>query len=388
MAESVDIKITADPSDAVNAAKRVQQETNKIADSGDQVAQNTSKANVNMVGFTKNILKALGSITLLQKAMAGIGYISKHVDEAEKLSRALEISYEKAQELSIAEREAGLAAGTVRRAIEGIAKAQAQGFLSKDLLNLGVSLDDIRSKKPDEIFDSISKKFKEGDLSARQYDAALKIFGENGSALALKMAANFEYFREIARDSGKVISEETFGKLISETDRFSGQIKVIAEDILKASFGFEDFGDVASKAIGKVNDTIEKLAGGIRYVVNFYGGLLGGLTTEEAAAFGAEQAVSGSRRERITERVAQGNISRAATENLTEEQAAGATDFLDYLTGRMNNTGQNISSLQRVGLAATGGEAEGIKLQRRQLSVADNIVKELITQTNIIQTNL
>jgi len=54
----------------------------------------------------------------------------------------------------------------------------------------------------------------------------------------------------------------------------------------------------------------------------------------------------------------------------------------------MNNTGQNISSLQRVGLAATGGEAEGIKLQRRQLSVADNIVKELINQTNIIQTNL
>ncbi len=212
MAESVDIKFTADPSDAVNAAKRVQQETNKIADSGDQVAQNTSKASVNMIGFAKHALKALGAITLLQKAMAGIGYISKHVDEAEKLSRALEISYEKAQELSIAEREAGLAAGTVRRAIEGIAKAQAQGFLSKDLLNLGVSLDDIRSKKPDEIFDSIAKKFKEGGLSARQYDAAIKIFGENGSALALKMAANFEYFREVARDSGEVISEETFGK--------------------------------------------------------------------------------------------------------------------------------------------------------------------------------
>lgn len=386
MAESVDIKFTADPSDAVNAAKRVQQETNKIADSGDQVAQSTNKASVNMIGFAKHALKALGAITLLKKAMAAVGYISKHVDEAEKLSRALEISYEKAQELSIAEREAGLAAGTVRRAIEGIAKAQAQGFLSKDLLNLGVSLDDIRSKKPDEIFDSIAKKFKEGGLSARQYDAAIKIFGENGSALALKMAANFEYFREVARDSGEVISEETFGKLISETDRFSGQIKVIGEDILKAVTPFETFGEAASKALGKVNDTIERLSGGIRYVVNFYGGLLGGLTTEEAAAFGAEQAVSGS--QRSTERATQGNISRAATENLTEEQAAGATDFLDYLTGRMNNTGQNISSLQRVGLAATGGEAEAIKLQRRQLSVADNIVKELINQTNIIQTNL
>ena len=92
MAESVDIKFTADPSDAVNAAKRVQQETNKIADSGDQVAQSTSKASIKMIGFAKHALKALSAITLLQKAMAGIGYISKHVDEAEKLSRALEIS--------------------------------------------------------------------------------------------------------------------------------------------------------------------------------------------------------------------------------------------------------------------------------------------------------
>lgn len=386
MAESVDIKFTADPSDAVNAAKRVQQETNKIADSGDQVAQSTSKASVNMVGFAKNALKALGAINLLQKAMAAVGYISKHVDEAEKLSRALEISYEKAQELSIAEREAGLAAGTVRRAIEGIAKAQAQGFLSKDLLNLGVSLDDIRSKKPDEIFDSIAKKFKEGGLSARQYDAALKIFGENGSALALKMAANFEYFREVARDSGEVISEETFGKLISETDRFSGQIKVIGEDVIKLITPFESFGEAAQSVLGGINSAIDSIRSSLIFITSNIGGVLGGLSKQEAIDFANAEVQAA--RARITERVAQGNISRAATENLTEEQAAGATDFLDYLTGRMNNTGQNISSLQRVGLAATGGEAEAIKLQRRQLGVADNIVKELINQTSIIKTNL
>jgi hypothetical protein len=386
MPESVDIKFTADPSDAVNAAKRVQQETNKIADSGGQVAQSTSKASINMIGFAKHALKAVGAITLLQKAMAGIGYISKHVDEAEKLSRALEISYEKAQELSIAEREAGLAAGTVRRAIEGIAKAQAQGFLSKDLLNLGVSLDDIRSKKPDEIFDSIAKKFKEGGLSARQYDAAIKIFGENGSALALKMAANFDYFREVARDSGEVISEETFGKLISETDRFSGQIKVIGEDVIKLITPFESFGEAAQSVLGGINSAIDSIRSSLIFITSNIGGVLGGLSKQEAIDFANAEVEAA--RARITERVAQGNISRAATENLTEEQAAGATDFLDYLTGRMNNTGQNISSLQRVGLAATGGEAEAIKLQRRQLSVADNIFSQLKSQTKIIEEKI
>jgi hypothetical protein len=122
------------------------------------------------------------------------------------------------------------------------------------------------------------------------------------------------------------------------------------------------------------------------FITSNIGGVLGGLSKQEAIDFANAEVQAA--RARITERVAQGNTSRAATENLTEEQAAGAKDFLDYLTGRMNNTGQNISSLQRVGLAATGGEAEAIKLQRRQLSVADNIVKQIIVQTKIIEEKI
>ena len=85
----------------------------------------------------------------LNKALSGINAIRDHVDEAEKLSRALEVSYEKAQELTIAEREAGLAAGSIRSAIEGIAQAQAQGMISADMQNLGFNLSEIADLKPD-----------------------------------------------------------------------------------------------------------------------------------------------------------------------------------------------------------------------------------------------
>lgn len=380
---SVDIEFHGDPSEAVNSAKKVQQEVNKIGDAGDGSAKSIDKINVGMVGFLRHVLKAVGVVALLKKGLDAIGYISNHVKEAEKLSRALEISYEKAQELAIAEREAGLAAGSIRSAIEGIAKAQGQGLLSQDLLNIGISLDDIRSKKPDEIFDAIQDKFKEGRVSARQYQAALRILGDNGAEVALKMAANFDYFREVAKESGEVISNETFQGLIDQGDRFSAQIKTIGEDIIKAATPFETFGELASAALEKVNDTIENLTGGIRYLVNFYGGLLGGMSTSEAADFGATEAAAGS--DRAKNRAAQVKASRSATENLTQESASGQMMFLDYLTDRLKGQGQNISSLQRVGLAATGGEAEAIRLQRRQVVTGDNILRQLVDQTDVIQ---
>jgi len=384
--ESVDIIFKGDPSDAVNAAKKVTEETNKIKDSGEQSSTVYGKLNAGVAKLAKRFIAAGVAAFALKKAVDGLAAFRDHVDEAEKLSRAIETSYENAQELAIAEKEAGLAAGSIRSAIEGIATAQAQGIVSPDLLNLGFTFQEIKDQKPDELFDTLSKRLSEGSLTALQFEAAVNVLGDSGSAVALKLASNFEDFREAARESGKIIEEETFGGLIAEADHFTAQISTIGEDILKAVTPFETFGQAASAALNVVNDTIEKLVGGIRYVVNFYGGLLGGLSKEEAAAFGALEAVAGS--ERARERAARTNASRAATENLTEERAAGAVDFLDFLRGRVDAGSSEISSLQRVGLAATGGESEGIRLQRRQLVKADSIISQLIRQTNVIETTL
>ena len=84
----------------------------------------------------------------------------------------------------------------------------------------------------------------------------------------------------------------------------------------------------------------------------------------------------------------QEEISKASTENLAAERGAGVMVMLDYLTDRMNRGGQNISTLQKVGLAATGGESEAIRLQRRQLSKADSIDKQLVKQTNVLTDRL
>jgi len=384
--QGVEINFSGDPSDAVAAARKVQSETNEIGKEGEKSNTIFGKLSGSMVQLAKRASVAALAYIGLNKAISGIGAIRDHVNEAEKLSRAIEVSYEKAQELAIAEREAGLEAGAIQSAIEGIAEAQSQGMISEDMQNLGFNLSEISKLKPDELFDTLSKRLSEGGLNARQFRAAVNVLGNEGADVALKLAGNFEYFRDVAKESGEIISEEAFGKLIDETDLFSAQISVIGEDILKAVTPFETFGELASAALGKVNDTIEKLSAGIRYVTGFYGGLMAGMTSEEAAEFGAMEAVSGS--DRARKRAAQVSKSREGTESLSQERGAGAATMIDYLTGRMNKSSQSVSSLQRVGLAATGGEAEGIRLQRRQLFRADSIDKILLKQNGILNEKL
>ncbi len=384
--ESVDVVFKGDASEACNAAKCVTDETNKITDAGKDSTTQFGKLGGSVKSLVGRMLAAGAAAFALKKAVDGLNVFKAHVDEAEKLSRAIETSYENAQELAIAEKEAGLQAGAIRSAIEGIAVAQSQGVISKDLLNLGLTFDEIREKKPDELFDILSKRMNEGSLSARQFEAAVNVLGDNGSEVALKLAGNFEEFREIARESGKIIEEETFAGLIKESDIFSSQIVVMGEEILKLITPFESFAEAAQKSLKFVNEQVENLLFGLKYISEFYSNLFSGMSASDAATAAALEGINTI--DRAKDRADATNRSRASTENLTEERATGAVDFLNFITGKDAESGSDISSLQKVGLAATGGEAEGIKLQRRQLYTADSILKQMRIQTSVIETSL
>ena len=173
--EQFDFIFKGDASDAVSAAKKVTDETNKIQQSGDETNASFTRVGASVKNLAGRLLKATVAAFALKKVADGMTAFRDHVDEAEKLSRAIETSYENAQELAIAEKEAGLAAGSIRSAIEGIATAQAQGIVSPDLLNLGLTFAEIRDKKPDELFDVLSKRLSEGNLTARQFEAAVNV---------------------------------------------------------------------------------------------------------------------------------------------------------------------------------------------------------------------
>jgi hypothetical protein len=385
--ESVDIIFRGEPSSAVNAAKKVTEETNKISKSGNEASRSFSQIGDGVARIRNRIGQATLAITAFgAAAYALIRPFKRHVEEAEKLSRALEISYEKAQELTIAEKEAGLAVGSIREAIEGIARAQAQGIISPALLDLGLSFEQINQAKPDQLFDILSKKFSQGSLTAKQFQAAVDIMGSSGSEVILKMAGNFEQFRDIARNSGKIIADETFGKIIHESEVFLAQIKSLADEITKAITPFEDFAQAVAGSFSKINTVLEDIRFGFLLYVNYQKNLAAGmedLEAREAAAIQSIETVMATR-----SRVEAVKNARQIGAGLDEERAQGAVDLLDFLESRTRTADSEVSSLQRVGLAATGGESEGIRLQRRQLVKADNIINQLIRQTNVIETTL
>lgn len=386
--EKVDLIFGGDPSGAVNAAKKVTEETNKVAQSGKQASQNFEQISNGASQLVARVKKAALAVTALgAAAYALVRPFKRHVQEAEKLSRALEISYEKAQELTIAEKEAGLAVGSIREAIEGIARAQAKGIISPDLLKLGLSFEQINKAKPDELFDILSKKFSQGSLTAKEFQSAVNIMGSSGSQVILKMAGNFEQFREIARNSGKIIANETFGKIIHESEVFLGQIKSLADEITQAITPFENFAQAVAGAFSKINTVLEDIRFGFLLYVNYQKNLAAGmedLEAREAAAIQSIETVMATR-----SRVEAVKAARNVGGGLQEERAEGAVDLLEFLQGRARGGGESeISSLQRVGLAATAGEAEGIRLQRRQLVKADSILKQLQKQTIALETQL
>ena len=377
--EPFEIIFKGDPSDAVQAAKTVAAETNKIAD-----ADKKRDGIIDKINGKLSIMAKTMALAAVAATGFGIKKLKDQIDHYEKLSRAIEVSYEKAQEYAIAERDAGLATDSVREAIEGLAKAQA-GY-SPELRRLGFTLQEIRDLKPDELFDSLSKRLNSGELSAREFDAAVKVLGKSGGEVALALQGGFESFRQTARDSGRIIKEETFASLIGESDRFLAQVKVMADDIVGLISPFETFADGATAALKKVTDTFQKLTGGIRYVVNFYGGLLGGLSSDEAADFAATETNNAdeANKKRVRDRMKQVEAQRSARENLAGEQNEGLAEILKR--AEQTFSGQSdIGALQKVGLASTAGESAALRLAREQNGKLQTLIRESVKQTRALK---
>jgi hypothetical protein len=271
--------------------------------------------------------------------------------------------------------------GSIRSAIEGIARAQAQGILSADMQNLGLSIEEIQKLRPDQLFDAVSRRLNEGGINARQFRAAIAVLGQDGADVAIKLAGGFEKFREIAKDSGKIIKESTFKVLNEETRKFSATVEVMAERLVKAFTPFTSTTEAAAKSLKKINEQLELLRFGGSLALN----MIKARDTDFDKAFDIAAPIALEGEKDIQKRA---ELKEDGGENLMGERLSGRGTVLDLLNQRMSKSGQNISSLQRVGLAASGGESEAIRLQRRQLFKADSMDKLLFNQNKILNEKL
>lgn len=375
--EKVDFIFGGDPSDAVNAAKQVEKATNDVGKAGNVAGEGFLRIGseiAQMKGKLKGAAVALAAFTATVYAV--LRPFKSHVSMSKELAENLEISAEKAQELALAEKMAGLEAGTVRDAIENIAEMQAQGMvggISNDFLRLGVSLEDIRTKRPDQIFDKIADNAKGAELGLLQINAATKVLGSNGVPLIKSFAENFQFFRDEAKESGKIISDETFEKIIKSGSKMFATIEIFIERVLKKFGGFESIGEAIAKSFDWVSKTISNsifalsaLSGQIKAWVKTP---LGDKEAFEEAILEAG-IIPSKRADRFDEDVEARSrelVNALGQFGLTEERAKGAAPLIEGFKKRTVERSQNIDALQRVGLAQTAGASESLKIQRAML---------------------
>ena len=380
--EKVDFIFGGDPSSAVNAAKEVEKATNNIGKAGDDAGGRFQRIGDEIGNLRGKIKKAAVALAAFSASVYAIlRPFKSHVDMARQLAKNLEISAEKAQELALAEKMAGLEAGTVRKAIERIAELQAQGMvggISNDFLRLGVSLEDIRTKKADQIFDKIADNAKDAELGLLQINAASKVLGSNGVPLIKSFSENFQFFRDEAKESGKIISDETFEKIIKSGSKMFATIEIFIERVLKKFGGFEGIGDLVATSFGNVTKAIEKLIFLRSYIPARF---KIGLETAGETMLGAKGPIDPEKLKEAQQAgdLAAGGFSEAAERRaneyvaalaqfgLTEEKAAGAAPLIEGFKKRTVERSQNIDALQRVGLAQTAGASESLKIQRAML---------------------
>ena len=380
--EKVDFIFGGDPSDAVNAAKQVEKATNDVGKAGNIAGEGFSTIGSKIAQIGRNLRGAAIALAAFSAtAYAILRPFKSHVSMSKELAENLEISAEKAQELALAEKMAGLEAGTVRDAIENIAEMQAQGMVggvSNDFLRLGVSLGEIRTKRPDEIFDKIASNAKGAKLGLLEINAATKVLGSDGVRLLKSFSENFQFFRDEAKESGKIISDETFEKIIKSGSKMVATIEIFIERVLKKFGGFESIGDLVAKSFDYVSRTISNSVFAISRKVNQVKSWVGiplGETDEQGNLLmedatlraGISASKTADRFDEDVEARSRELINSLGQFGLTEEKAAGAAPLIEGFKKRTVERSQNIDALQRVGLAQTAGASESLKIQRAML---------------------
>lgn len=196
------------------------------------------------------------------------------------LSQKLGISTDNIQAFSHAAKLSGASIDDVANAMKELAKSQvaALGGSGSELdafKQLGVSLDDLRNKNPEQLFLQVAKAMEGTSASSMQTASALKVMGNAGDKLMAGLRGGFAGAAEEAKAFGVVMDEMIIAKLDNAGDKFdtfATKIKVV-------------FGSVLAFLADRLTD----LQSTIAYISAFFGNLGKNLKPGEMAnPFSAE----------------------------------------------------------------------------------------------------
>lgn len=339
-------------------------------------------------GFQLGLKKSEGSVKAFSKSVnaeikgglaaafgaAAIGAASKSVidyaGQVNDLAARLGVSAEMAQAMSYAIKQSGGSMEDLEKSLLKVAVNQQAALNGNPALldafqRLGVSAEDLKSKRFDQVFLTLSKAQEGASESGRQIADVLEVMGKTGVKLLPAMREGLASATDEAKQLGVVMSNDIISALDDMGDRmetakaqfvsgFGPALVSIADKALMVADAFR----IAGKSIGNFFGT---LAGGgsLSQALDSTGGAAKEVVSERIARETAEF-IKGNRRK---ERGPRGDNNEPIASTTEQKQGRGKVSFSSDSLARVGGFGIGLD----VGVRALNQEARRHTLLLREI---------------------
>jgi len=173
----------------------------------------------------------------------GINALLEKADGIDALAKRFDLTAEAVQAIQYAADQSGASAEAMFTGLKKVSMAQQEALGgNKDLAaafsNLGISIDDLKTKTFEQIFFQIGKNVNGASLATVKLDDAIKVFGKSGDQVLGAMRDGFAEVAEGAKAAGVVIDNNLTQQLANAKDqlgKLNAQLTVKGADVLVAS---------------------------------------------------------------------------------------------------------------------------------------------------------
>lgn len=195
----------------------------------------------------------------------------KSAEQVERLSLALGVSQERIQELTFTFRQFGLQQDDVADALGTVAdRAQdaVQGTVSmqEDFALLGITVDELRGKRPAELFDLMARRVGEVEDPSRRTAAVVRTFGDELGRKLLPLLVQgqdaLDGYAKSAREAGAVLDKDLNANQAEALRNFRKLREELDADFQRTiAANAEELGNLAENMAWFAEKTIEAAAG-------------------------------------------------------------------------------------------------------------------------------
>jgi len=247
---------------------------------GQAVRRATNDINTGLLGGIRGQLLAFaGSAALANAARQTIEFASRFNDASQKLGVGVEFL----QEASYAAEQTGASLSDVEVALRNLQRAQVTALsggssAAEAFERLGVSLTDLKTLNPEQMFRRVGDHIAKSNPSAQQLSDTIKLMGRSADALLPAFRSGFSEMAESAQRLGLIISEE----VITQLDDMGDSIDTIALKMRSS------LAPAMSWLADRLADTWSFVETSIAAPARFLGALSGGASASEASAAAGE----------------------------------------------------------------------------------------------------